>query len=201
MENQETPPDENSSRKVRVLLETYTHLVPGMDRGEKLAFIKNIVCQHYWKRDMDYEQERWYPYRDDFGLENVHCFFLIDHHGHDHTVEEETVPVEWYRWTGETLVRVHRDFPSKIQRELRKWPFTWEGRKFHRSPKGPDGNYDPTQRREIIMSSLRLGAPIRNDEVQFLKEYPDHAQWLKAHLKRELWAKIEPFCDISEKEK
>lgn len=87
------------------MLQTRTHLVLGKDRGEKLAFIKNLGCQHLWQRDFDPTQERWYPYNDVFGLEDRKCFFLIDHFGHDHdTREEQTpVPVLWFKWTGESL--------------------------------------------------------------------------------------------------
>lgn len=31
------------------------------------------------------------------------AFFLIDHHGHDHAIQEEKVPVIWYKWTGQFL--------------------------------------------------------------------------------------------------
>ena len=54
-------------------------------------------------RDYDSAQECMFPYGDDFGLEYSKCFFLIDHHGLDHLVQEEEVPVVWYRWTGESL--------------------------------------------------------------------------------------------------
>lgn len=94
MENSALPqPEENSADKMRILLQSTTHLVPGDDREEKLDFIRNMVCQIYWQRDFDRAQERWYAHGDDFALKNRKCFFLIDHHGHDHTVKEEKVPV------------------------------------------------------------------------------------------------------------
>jgi hypothetical protein len=92
-----------STGKVRILLQTVTHLVPGNDRGEKFTWIQNTVCQHQWQRDFDRDQERFFPYHDYFGLRDVHCFFLIDHHGHDHAIQEEKVPVIWYKWTGQFL--------------------------------------------------------------------------------------------------
>ncbi|KAI5456677.1 hypothetical protein BGZ63DRAFT_417646 [Mariannaea sp. PMI_226] len=179
------PALENSAGKVRILLQTFTHLVPGSD-----------LPQHLWKRDFDSAQERIIPYRDHFGLDKIECFFLFDHHGHDHTVPEEKVPVLWYKWTGESLIRVYEELPSKIQKELRKWPFTWEGRKFHKLQKGPDGEYDPEDRREIIKSQLYLGVPIFENDIEFLREYPEHALWLKNHLDPKLWAKIGPFCHL-----
>ncbi|KPM39325.1 hypothetical protein AK830_g7236 [Neonectria ditissima] len=197
MESSAAPqPEANFAGKIRILLQTITHLVPGTDRQEKITFIKNAVCQRHWQRDYDSAQERIFLYGDDFGLKNRRCFFLIDHHGFDHTIQEEKVPVVGYEWTGESLVRIHEEPPSRIQEELKKWPFTWEGRKFHRLPKGPDGKYDPKDRRDIIKSSLYLGIPIVEDQLKFLREYPEHAKWLRTHLDHQLWVKIEPFCDL-----
>ncbi|KAL6895093.1 hypothetical protein GGI43DRAFT_429201 [Trichoderma evansii] len=175
MENLETPPlTTKSESKVRILLESVTYLVPGSDCDEKLSFIKNI---------------HMYPYGDFFGLKNRNCFFLIDHHGHDRTVQEEKVSVIWYKWTGESLVHINDTFPLWIQEE-----------KFYRLPKGPDGKYEPKVQREIIRSWLNLGIPISAERIEFLRENPEHALWLKAHLHRELWAQIEPLCELPEEE-
>lgn len=104
MVNPATPQVEpNSAGKIRILLQSATHLVPGNDRGEKLTFIRNVVCQHYWKRDFDFAQERMFVYGNNSDLKNGKCFFLIDHHGLDHTVGEEKWPVVWYEWTGDSL--------------------------------------------------------------------------------------------------
>ncbi|KAF3060874.1 hypothetical protein CFAM422_010913 [Trichoderma lentiforme] len=90
MENSETSQDlARSEGKVRFLLQSVTHLVPSRDRDEKLSFIKNVICQLHWRRDFDWNRERMYPYGDDIGLKNRNCFYLIDHHGHDHTAQEE----------------------------------------------------------------------------------------------------------------
>ncbi|PKK53723.1 hypothetical protein CI102_2381 [Trichoderma harzianum] len=189
-----------SEGKVRIFLESVTHLVPGRDRDEKLSFIKNIVCQLHWKRDFDWSQERMYPYGDDFGLKNRNCFFLIDHHGDDHTAQEESVPVIWYKWTGESLVHKNENLPLRIQEELKKWPFIWEARKLPRLPRGPDGKFEPKVQREIIRSFLRQGIPLVPRHIEFLREQPEHALWLKAHLDRELWAQIEPLCELPKEE-
>ncbi|CAH0001000.1 unnamed protein product [Clonostachys byssicola] len=197
MESSAVPqPTASASGKVRILLQTITHLVPGSDRAEKLDFIDNLICQHLWKRNFDNTQERRYFYHDYFGLDNVECYFLIDHHGHDHTVEEEKVPVLWYKWTGESLVHINQELPSQIQRKLRKWPFTWEGKKFHRK-KRPDGECELVAHRRLIMSKLILGIPVFDEDIKFLKEHPEHAQWIKDNIKnRQLWVKIEPYCDL-----
>lgn len=103
MESSASPAD-TPLGQVRILLQTRTHLPVGQDRGEKLEFMKDIVCQHLWKRDFDKGQERWYPYNDLFGLEDRLCFFLIDHFGHNHAQEREgPVPVLRFEWDGEAL--------------------------------------------------------------------------------------------------
>lgn len=96
-------PAANPASKLRILLQTITHLVPGFDREEKLNFFTNKICQLHWKRDVDFDQHRIWLSGDNFGLKNMECLIIIDHHGCDHTIEEEKVPVVWYRWTGEYL--------------------------------------------------------------------------------------------------
>ncbi|KAL6805172.1 hypothetical protein J3E68DRAFT_421460 [Trichoderma sp. SZMC 28012] len=198
MENPETLA--KSEDKVRIVLQPATHLVHGRNRDEELSFMKNIVCQLHWKRDFDCSQERMYPCGDDFDLKNRKCFFLIDHHGHDHTVQEEKVPVIWYKWTGESLVHMNENLPLRIQEELKKWPFTWEARKFFRPFRGPDGEIDPEVQRDIIRCFLRRRIPLVGWHIKFLKEQPEHALWLKSHLDRELWVQIEPLCELPEEE-
>lgn len=92
-----------NKQRVRILLQTRTHLVPGYDRQEKINFLQNKVCQLHWQRDFDYNQERYWLHHDYFGLKDIECSLLVDHHGYDHTVQEDLVPVVWYKWTGETL--------------------------------------------------------------------------------------------------
>src|SRR5687767_15059912 len=67
--------------------------------------MKNMVCQHLWKRDFNPLQERWYPYNAVFGLADRLCFLLIDHFGYDHgtQVDQAQVPVVWVAWVGEIL--------------------------------------------------------------------------------------------------
>jgi hypothetical protein len=81
--------------RLRVLLQSITHHVPGKYYGEKMSFTKNIICQRLWNRDFDPLQERWYPFNPLFGLRGRKCFFLIDHFGFDHAIHEEleTAPV------------------------------------------------------------------------------------------------------------
>jgi hypothetical protein len=102
------PGTNTDTGKVRILLQTVTHLVPGNDREGKLHFIRNLTARRQWKRLFDWDQERMWPYHDDFGLDNIKCFFLIDHRGHNHdTTDDQQALVLWYRWTGDFLYVVN----------------------------------------------------------------------------------------------
>lgn len=93
-------------------------------------------------------------------------------------------------------VRVYEELPLTIQEELKKSPFTWEGRKWHRVPKEPDGTYSPVTYRAIIKSSLCLGNPVLEDHIKFVREYPEHVRWLRDHLDESLWLKLKPYCTL-----
>lgn len=82
--------------------------------------------------------------------------------------------------------------PPKILRELLKLPFTW-----HKAARRePDGTVVPELQRDVIALCLLLGNPILEHEIEFLREHPKHAEWLKARLHPELWKKIEPYCNL-----
>ncbi|CAH0021019.1 unnamed protein product [Clonostachys rhizophaga] len=94
-------------------------------------------------------------------------------------------------------VHINKGLPSKYNKKLSKWPFTWGGRKFRRisqPPRGSDGKLDPKFHRGDIQASLRLDIPLSEDNIVFLREHPEHVKWLKTHLHHDLLAKIELFC-------
>ena len=94
-------PGEMSARPLRILVQTVTNLVPGNDYGERVEYMRNLICQHHWNRDFDWDQDRWNVYGHHFGLENRNCYFLIDH---GHSESSEDPPVLWYKWTGKSLL-------------------------------------------------------------------------------------------------
>ena len=69
-----------------------------------------------------------------------------------------------------------------IKHRLKKYPFSRRGR---RVSKG-----QPT-RREIIRASLRFDMPILPTDLQHLKGNADDLLWLKSHIEKEFWDKIE----------
>lgn len=99
--------------------------------------------------------------------------------------------------TGTCRIEIEDELPDILKEELKKWPFTWEGRKWHKVPVGPDGKYPPEVYRRGLRSSLRLGVPVTDTAVDFLLKYPEHGRWLKDRLEPHLWAMIEPFVDLS----
>jgi hypothetical protein len=96
-------PGDMSAGPVRILVQTVTHLVPGNDFAERVEYMQNLICQHHWKRDFDWDQDRWNGYGHQFAFRNRNCYFLIDH-GHS----EGDPPVLWYKWTGESLLEKPR---------------------------------------------------------------------------------------------
>lgn len=91
-------PGDTLAGPVRILVQTVTHLVPGNNYMERVEYMRNLICQHHWKRDFNRDQERWNVHGDEFAFPNRNCYFLIDH-GHS----EGDPPVLWYKWTGESL--------------------------------------------------------------------------------------------------
>ena len=90
---------------VRILVQTQTHLVPGnrsTEFGERYGAMVNLICQHVWQRGYDKFRERVWTYHCYFALDDIECWFLIDHHGPDPSPPLEP-PIVWYRWTGTEL--------------------------------------------------------------------------------------------------
>jgi hypothetical protein len=85
---------------IRILVQTSTQLVPGGDYAERITNMQNLICQHHWNRDFDWEQDRWNVHGHEFAFPNRTCYFLIDHGDSDSCAD---LPVLWYRWDGESL--------------------------------------------------------------------------------------------------
>ena len=87
------------TQPIRILVQTKTHLVPGDEYAERVDRMRNLICQHHWNRDFDWNQDRWNVYGADFGFDDRNCYFLVDH-GESPT----DPPILWYSWTGESLL-------------------------------------------------------------------------------------------------
>ncbi|KAG9254971.1 uncharacterized protein F5Z01DRAFT_749744 [Emericellopsis atlantica] len=175
------------SGQVRILLQTRTHLPLGAEYGDKIEFMKNLACQHLWKRDFDPSQERWYPYSTVFGLADRLCFLLIDHFGYDHAQTRHTC--HCYGLNG-----LERLLFSYTKNSL--LGFAKNSNHGHSHGREPDGTWSPVNHRLIIKSFLQNGIPICDTHIAFVKKYPEHAKWLRDHLEEHLWAKLEPHCEL-----
>ena len=92
-------------RPVRVLVQTKTHLVPGDKSTSILVRIhamNDMICDLVWQRHYDRHRERAWDYKCEFAVDNVECWFLVDHHGPDSSLPPDP-PVLWYKWTGTEL--------------------------------------------------------------------------------------------------
>ena len=45
-----------------------------------------------------------------------------------------------------------------------------------------------------------MGLGVLDKHVQFVKEHPDHAEWVKTHLPAELWEEVETLLANSVKD-
>ncbi|KAL7919980.1 hypothetical protein ACQKWADRAFT_299819 [Trichoderma austrokoningii] len=179
-------PGEVTSGPVRVLVQTSTSLVPGDHYAGKITSMRNLICQRFWNRDFDWDEERFYPYNATFGYENRRCYFLLNH-GHS----DIDPPILWYEWTGKSLKAKDGPLTSKIRSKVESYPFE--------RPYGPRPEpmtYDNITHRKIIWSALQLDTEIFDDDKKFLRDHPEDAKWLKDKLETRLWQKIEPFCSL-----
>lgn len=90
---------------VRVLVQTYTHLVPGEARPHKLEFLRDTIAGRVLKTKHNRSTAHMHVYDDMFAIPGRQCFFLYDYAaapvGDD--VADDDIPLLWYRWTGEQL--------------------------------------------------------------------------------------------------
>lgn len=86
----------------RILVQTKTHLVPGDGYDQRCLFLLDLICQYHWNRDFDPDQDRWSVYGAWFSYDNRRCYFLVDH---GQSLNDNDVPVLWYEWTGESLLK------------------------------------------------------------------------------------------------
>ncbi|KAI0469475.1 hypothetical protein F4859DRAFT_486771 [Xylaria cf. heliscus] len=116
---------------VRILVETATHLVPGSFSSDKVERMRNVICQHHWRRDFDGGTDRCYVYGvggDDptrgraEGDRGRVCFFLVD--SGETTSRNENPPILRYRWTGKKLIYIRRALPAVVVAKLKEYPFT-----------------------------------------------------------------------------
>ncbi|KAH6615994.1 hypothetical protein B0J18DRAFT_484807 [Chaetomium sp. MPI-SDFR-AT-0129] len=178
---------------VRVLVQTQTHHVPGDKStrfGERFDAMLSLICQHVWQREFDKFRERPWDYHCHFALDNVECWFLVDHHG-PHPILPADLPI--------VCITIQIPLPGKVRRELRHYPF--ERIPHHcltrkvpvRPPRRIYKSRDEEVRvkRHMLRGTLLENLYLTDELLQFAQDFPDGAEWVKARVPPELWAKVE----------
>ncbi|KAF2105731.1 hypothetical protein BDV96DRAFT_655306 [Lophiotrema nucula] len=165
---------------VRILVQTLTHLVPGKDSHERTYSMLDRMCQHHWNCDFSVPKFRWASHNCQFAFNNRRCFFLIDY---GESQNDDDVPVLSYEWTGEALkplpqLATDPEIQAKLKEEV---PFTWKPSKRERSDV-------PIPR--LVKSRLAYEENLRSSEMDYMREHPEDAQWLKAHVRPRLWRRF-----------
>merc|ERR1712000_370484 len=74
------------------------------------------------------------------------------------------------------FLAMHPEHAQWIREQMLLRKQAQDGQPSHDAPKGPDGKNDPLTRRGIIMSYRGFGLPLSKEDLEFLAEYPEHAQ-------------------------
>ncbi|KAI0505811.1 hypothetical protein F5B22DRAFT_651357 [Xylaria bambusicola] len=185
-----TTRDENSNAPQRIVLQTKTHQVPGGDYQERCRRMKNLLCQHLWNRDFDYEQDRWQAYGAAFAYEGRRCYFLLDH-GQS---SSNNVPVLWYKWTGTSFELIEGPLPPQMRAKLKDYPFIRPKREPSQAKESSPP--DPATRRQMIRHKPRSNMKIAPVELELLGN-PDQVALLKAEVDPRFWNQIDDFARVS----
>ncbi|KAK2765339.1 hypothetical protein FQN54_008185 [Arachnomyces sp. PD_36] len=166
---------------IRILVQTFTHLVPGNGGEEKETFILDRICQHHWNRDFDPREFAYSSYNAKFAFNNRRCFFLVDY-GDSTKYNNDDVPILSYEWTGESLKpmpELARD-PRVLAKLKTDFSFTRESTPRKKRP----------LREKIKEKLYRDELILFVSEMNYLREHPEDIQWLKDNLRLRLWQKF-----------
>ncbi|EFR01504.1 hypothetical protein MGYG_04512 [Nannizzia gypsea CBS 118893] len=165
---------------VRILVQTFTHLIPGKGYYDKRNFMLNRMCQKHWNCDWEPRKHRWNCHGTDFAFDNRRCYFLIDY---GEASDDTDVPILSYEWTGQSLEsKPGLAQASKVQHILRKYyPFSGP----------PPKSQKEWTFCESVKSFLHQEMGFSNKELKHIQEHPEDAKWLQKNLEPRFWAEIE----------
>jgi len=89
-------------------------------------------------------------------------------------------------------VAIEEPLPSGIRARLRRYPFTRQERAFKQRRKASP--------REIIQAKLEINMEITEKDIDFLKQHPEDARWLKKNVDSRHWHKLASLCNFVEEE-
>jgi hypothetical protein len=179
----------------------------------------DLICQHVWQRDYDLRRKRKWMYGGEFAIDNRLVCFLVDHHGPDPDLIPDP-PLVWYTWTGADLLvfhspslslpvellglansgfsdMVHDPLPRRVRPEVRAYPFV---RLTAEPPPPPEPRRvrkfrsheeEIRHRREDLRNTLACGLALFEEQVEFARQYPNHAKWVKARVPPDVWARTD----------
>ncbi|KAK2596414.1 hypothetical protein N8I77_013305 [Diaporthe amygdali] len=175
---------------MRVLVQTRTHLVPGDGHSKKVLSMLHRICLHQWGRNFNPYEDRSNTYGDEFGYNDRLCFFLVDH-GESPTGSDDPaeVPMTVYEWDGKSLQPFPGPLPNEVQERLKKYRFKPKVTKESMLPRHED--LPPEERRRSIKRMLRRETHPPESDLQFLRDHPQHAEWLKVNLRPRFWDKLQ----------
>lgn len=86
--------------------------------------------------------------------------------------------------------------PAQVREELKQYVFmpTGEQRNWVDRPEK-----SPIEWRKFIRRKLRKMAQITDADIDFIKENPEHAEWLKAHVRPRFWDKFQALTEERER--
>ncbi|KAL2127967.1 hypothetical protein VTI74DRAFT_9919 [Chaetomium olivicolor] len=183
---------------LRVLVQTQTHLVPGdksTEFGERYDAMVNLIFQHLWQREYDKFRERVWNYHCHFALDNVECWFLVDHHGPNPSSPPDPPII---------CVMIRDPLPGRVRRDLRHYPFQrvayhvliQEYRK-RRTPRVYKSRAEEIcVKREMLRDTLLSNLGLTEELVRFAQDCHGAAEWVKARVPPDTWARLEDHSDI-----
>ncbi|KAK1764154.1 hypothetical protein QBC33DRAFT_548231 [Phialemonium atrogriseum] len=208
--------DATVANVVRIVVRCASHKVPGppMQRARTMA---NIICQHQWGRDMDWQRETIRT-RGCWEADGEKVRFLLDSGPPGVTPDLERIPVLMYKWTGEKLVE--RDLDARTKHCLDE---EYQFKENPRPPRDPSKSWSMAQLREqmddkawdnmmeqLISHNLRLGRIFSTTEVQWVEDHLDtfdsvmgqhigRKRWKRLHLKLSevLWLGAHPEVPLN----
>lgn len=92
-------PLQDLGEPVRVLVQTWTHLIPKYKYRDRILLMSELICKHHFKCRLDGRQ-RLGHYGVRLDGENRRCYFLVDY---GESLNDDDVPIISYEWTGESL--------------------------------------------------------------------------------------------------
>ncbi|KAJ4412492.1 hypothetical protein N0V82_008761 [Gnomoniopsis sp. IMI 355080] len=181
---------------MRVLVRTLTHLVPGADANEKFMSMCHRISKHQWGYEFSPIDTNVIIQGGEFGYNSRPCWFLLDHGEHPTGSHDPSlVPMKVYHWDGENFHEHTQPLSAQVREELKQYIFmpsqeqrNWVGR--------PENS--PTEWRKFIRRKLRKMAKINDADIDFIQENPEHAEWLKIHVRPRFWERFQELTEERE---